>query len=220
MSDLPHESGMRFLGMQMPAPGGRTPTEVQLWAAIDEDWTAFFRVAIAPGLPVVEMRVFPNTEHERDATEWNGDPAAAPPTGIPVRKVKAIRLTEVQQHAEHLLESDPRDIIANWLGSEFVDSVLGLRGEDGRKVDPEWTTPQRLAALADDYVALVNAGDPHPNARLAELWGRTPSQITTDIYHARHRYQLLTQAPGRGEAGGRLTKKAEGILERMKESDK
>lgn len=186
--------------------------EIEVWAALDDKWEAYFRVALVPGLPVVEMRVLPS-HPDMWVTEWDGNPETAGRHGVPVRKIRSIRLADVLEYVERVVEESP-DYLA-----KYVDPIAPLLG-GRREVDPEWSATQRLSMLARDYVELVEAGEDRPNALLAQMWNRTPEQITADIYNARHRYQLLTQAPGRGEAGGRLTKKAQGILERMdKEGD-
>lgn len=195
--------------------------EVQVWADVDDEWTAYFRVAISPGLPVAEMRVFPTASMSDEpppdrGDRWTGNPDEVPSQGVPARGLRTIRLTDVQDHVEQriekLRESDDSFTRAVLMG--YGDAIAELATKR-RNVDPEWSAQQRLAVLAQDYVSLVKAGEAHPNRHLADLWGRTPSQVTADIYNARHRYQLLTKAKGRGEAGGDLTKKAQDILQRM-----
>lgn len=69
----------------------------------------------------------------------------------------------------------------------------------------------RLAETAALYVSARAANAPAPNRRVAQLQGRSVTKVRDDLRAARQA-ELLTEAVGRGRAGGTLTPKALAIL--------
>lgn len=70
---------------------------------------------------------------------------------------------------------------------------------------------RRLAETAALYVSARADNDPAPNRRVGEIQGRSAEKVRDDLRAARQA-ELLTEAPGRGRAGGTLMAKAREIL--------
>ena len=190
------------------------------------DWTIFAAVVPARQFAIVELRILPaewvDTRSDpeygfrelRAPTEdnargaWSGRPANAPRGGIPTRTLRAIRETDIRNAArewvvEHALTGGADDPVWHRVAEAVLRDDL-----TSRRLTPD----QRLAGVAANYVALIEAGEHRPNAVLAERYDRTPSWVAQEVYRARQRGLLEPRKVNRGRAAGHLTDKAKQIL--------
>jgi len=199
--------------------------------AVNESWTACFRLTIQHGRPVVsELRVIP-TEDRNDpgvnlqpgewSAEWLGPDAQVPDgglTGTLLRKVPFAALSAVPDVVAWIRTHYPEDW--TWLsGSAFSDDDLS-RSHPG----PRGPTDEELVEHAVEYLELVGKGVHNPHTILA----RRHEALTPD--HSRHLINTairrgLKSSPvplgGRGgRPGGSLLPKGEEVLRRGKKSRK
>lgn len=230
------------------ATGSRDPAVDGLGQWISEDlgdaWIALYRFAMQDGRPVLaELHVVPrNPPGAIDLTGWIGDAPSSrggwqdflrrtqghldqlPRGGISARTLRRMRPRSAL--VEQL--SDPRHVLVlslaphpDWqaLAERAWQVTQGRRIHESAQATPEPESRlQRLARVAELYVAGVAEARPRLNRDIAELTGRKPSQVRDDIYAAR-REGLLTQGGGHGRSGGRLTPKAQDILIELRRAE-
>ena len=130
------------------------------------------------------------------------DSGAVTPEAV-AEGVSLLRAGELP-HWKEFLAMRNEDPLPGW------EAALDALGPSSRRPPPDRL--RRLAQTAAFYVQARANNDQAPNRRVAEIQGRTPEKVRDDLRAAR-RAELLTEAPGRGRAGGRLTAKAREILE-------
>ncbi|WP_067571560.1 hypothetical protein [Nocardia acidivorans] len=86
------------------------------------------------------------------------------------------------------------------------------RAKSLRDALAQGVTDEYLALLAAAYVSATNRGQAKPLDYLAEMVGKTANTIKGHLWQARKKELLIGSA---GRAGGQLTGKANGILERI-----
>ena len=180
------------------------------------EWLAAFHIVIEAGLPVVaELRIYPFEEHEPNqwnfAGQWSGtenaEDATIPHGGLTSTTVKKIRFGALQAIPElvALARKHPtyhRDLESFGLLSQVPNRHPGPKGK----------SDLYLAKLAQQYVNLVDSGNPNPVKTIAKKGrGRTPEQIR-DLLHTARKRQLLSEAP-KGQAGGFLLPLAVKLLD-------
>lgn len=126
-----------------------------------------------------------------------------PDTSIDGNAVRELPLGSLIAEARRLATKSARSELPPIPAIDLA-SVLGRnRGRFGSGDDA-------LAALAYEYVSLVEAGDRAPSKSLAEAFGGSAGTWTNRVAQARRRGFLT--AVSRGEAGGALTPEALTIL--------
>jgi hypothetical protein len=112
--------------------------------------------------------------------------------------------------------TDPRirEGMEDWLGADWAalaDRAIA-RGSTGPA--RKRARLARLAAVAARYVAAQERGERAPVAVVAGELGLRQEQVRDRLYKARNTNPpLLTETPGRGRSGGRLTKAAIELLQ-------
>jgi hypothetical protein len=194
---------------------------------LDDHWEAWFRITPQDGYPVIaEIRLFPRESketrrqaeqaagHKLRAAQWTaellGEDAEVPQGGIPARLLRRLRvkvvigmvLASAQRPHSRLLR---------------LDYAKQLLTQNGGTRQPRQRLVQ-LAALAAMYVELLDAGEQRPNRIIADRLSLTPEQVRDRIHEAR-RAELLTDAPGRGRAGGALTERGRQLLAQAQDDE-
>ena len=131
---------------------------------------------------------------------------------VPVGGVTArlLRTVKVGKNADPVLE-DYRQWVEEWFGEdargEFDDHTpsSGTRPRRNRRPDDRY-----YAKLAREYAALAEMST-RPTTDLAKFRGESIERIRSHVHLARAN-GFLTDAPGPGKAGGKLTPKAENVL--------
>jgi hypothetical protein len=218
---------------------GEWPDGLGSWAVEDlgDAWVALYRFVMQDGFPVLaEVHVVPRRPPGAiDLTGWIGDTPPSrggwvdflrrtqghldrlPRGGISARTLRRMRPRSAL--VEQL--SDPRHVLVLSLAPNPGWQALAERVWQATQGGPLHEAPQagsqpeprlhRLARVAQLYAAGAAEGRSTLNRDIADLMGRRPSQVRDDIYAAR-REGLLTEGGGHGRSGGRLTPKAQDIL--------
>lgn len=169
----------------------------------------------ADSFELAELRVFPT--HGARGDRWSGNPKHVPRGGLPIRRLLNVRLRDLIEAVRGIEGAEwPTEKGASW-ATASPDATLARL--DKLLAHIEDTDPAtRLSPLAAAYAELLGQGWRNPNTLLAEHLNLTPGQITSELYRARHIYDLLTPASARGRAGGELTDKARDIIKELDEN--
>jgi hypothetical protein len=132
-----------------------------------------------------------------------------PPGGL---SSTVLRQINFQQAIDRLREGIAHEQKRNRQRAKMQAVYEKHRAERLRAALGDGVTDEYLALLASAYVSAVNRGQDKPNDHLAEMVGKTTNTVRGHLWQAR-KQGFLTGSHGR--AGGQLTPKATGILERI-----
>ncbi len=191
-------------------------------------WYAYALLVPRVGrLVIAELRFFP-ADGERPSNwlhavvqgapeigSWSGSIARLgelPIEGVTTRLIRETTIDRLIELAEIEIQETVEATPATraWLGGRELEEATRQRpGRRGRPISYYLQWAMR-------YVELVDRGSTRVNRDLAERFDLPVATVTQIISTARNRHRLLTKTK-QGQPGGRLTAKAERLVERLDE---
>jgi hypothetical protein len=174
-------------------------------------WVVAGRVLGQGGRPAIaEVRLFPNEPLRLWPGRWSERPEDVPAGGITTETWRFVQIGALRAG----IQATPSDAAA----TAGVDEKLinELKTELAEHPGVTGRPDAFYAKLASAYVSELEAGNPQPVSVLAPRLGKSPAVLRNMLRDARQR-SLLTAAKGR-KAGGRLTAKAQRLLNREEDA--
>lgn len=170
-------------------------------------WIIAARILGQGGRPsIAEIRLFPDEPLRLWPGRWSEQPEDVPAGGITSETWRLVQIGALRAGTE----ATPSDMPATAGVDEEL--IAELKTELGQRPGVTGRPDVFYAKLASAYVSELGAGNPQPVSVLAPRLGKSPAVLRNMLRDARQR-SLLTAANGR-KAGGRLTSKAQRLLNR------
>ena len=207
----PEDTGPRS-GMQ-----GWDPAKDSLWLIVPADeWTTAYRLMAQDNeMVVAELRKYPTDKpgnYILEPGEWSQEPSTVPARGLHARDLR-FPFGRWRGYARDNLQSVRHAIGEEQFEALFVGRTMPIQAIEQLAEPPSrrkrWNDYQH-AVLAAQYAAIVESGERKAVKVLAEKLGYAVDTVR-DLVHETRRRGLLTPT-GQGVAGGRLTPRAEQIL--------
>ncbi|MCW2745291.1 MAG: hypothetical protein JWM48_1841 [Mycobacterium sp.] len=179
----------------------RRPRPEPVTLPLDEDWEVVATFARAPGRLVIESLL---------VRPIDGLPSLSGLTSEVLRKVSLGRILQAANPGlpAGALEEDPSD---EDLGKATRVLLRMIAQQLHRGPGSAEANARALAAFAQAYLDLTEAGERHPIAALAEEFGISSGTAAQRIKTARSRGLLTSPEPGR--VGGELTQAGRQLLQ-------
>lgn len=203
-----------------PVPEPNVPNVLDIWVrqAIDDEWTAAFRLVWSGGrLRVGEARIFP-TERVGDKRSggdwsgcWEGVNAAAPRRGL-TRRVLSLAEPHRWLESAEKVHREFRKVFPQGVQLPKARQPRAPRSTAGGRGRPGHTD-EFLARIADQYVRAL-AKNLAPVKTIAAQHGAKEAKVRGWVHQARER-QFLSRGT-QGRASGKLGPKTTALRPRRK----